>query len=579
MQNIEFEPLLTADGLPNVKIRLNDKSATLHSTQPHKEAERIVSRFNKELKTVVLAGLGLGYTAEWILNNTDFNLLIYEAPEAVLEQTQKYKDQTPLFKNPRVKLFQGDPQNLLDYLGNNGIRELNFSVSRPYITLFPEIFFNLEGLLIAFLSQKQINQATLKRFQKVWLKNILKNSSWYFKLPGVSHIRHEFRKKPAVIVGAGPSLGKNIHLLREYQSSLLIIATDTALSLLMANGIKPDFVVSVDPQDKNTQYLLYAFGDKPALVIDSAASFISFVHYPVEKTILYDTIFPLYDELTPFWGKKGKLLCGGSVSTTAFDLARFLQCDPIIFTGQDLAFSGKATHVRGSILEDFLYSKINRIKTYDNYNTRMLLSADKIEIESSDGGKVPTDRKFLTFLDWFKREIAATEAKVINCSEGGAFIKGCEHLPLKEAMEKYRLQVPFQKKFSVDFQPSNPASFVQFLQATSETIEALITPAAKAKQSARELGLDFSRIRDTGRYFNAMNQFDRALLESIRQRSQVGRFIEFTMQHSIEKILQSGENQTLTQELVSHWAEFYQEAYFGLLFIRRLVKKSLSLFK
>jgi len=51
------------------------------------------------------------------------------------------------------------------------------------------------------------------------------------------------------IVSAGPSLRKNMHLLREAKDKAIIIATQTMLRPLIDMGIEPHYVTSLDYHD------------------------------------------------------------------------------------------------------------------------------------------------------------------------------------------------------------------------------------------------------------------------------------------------------------------------------------------
>jgi hypothetical protein len=572
MENIHLE-IFVSGGFPNAKIQSEGKAITLHSIAPFKEAERAAAKFNPALSWVLIAGFGFGYLARWLLEHTHYKVIVFEHSGVILEQAVVYEEVKQVLKDERVILIQEDTGKVIDFLRENNIKELNFYIHRPYWTLFPSVYSSFEGILIAYLSKKNINQATLKRFQKVWLKNIVKNSSFYFSSPGINSIRHTFRNKPAVIVGAGPSLEKNIHILRDIQERVLIIATDTALSILYENGIKPDFVVSVDPQDKNTLYLLYSQFKEAWLVIDAAASFLSLIKYNPSKTIFFDTIFPLYESLKPFWGEKGSLLSGGSVSTNAFDFARFLGCSPIVFVGQDLAYSRKHTHIRGNILEEFLRFKTNRFHTYESYNSKMLLFSDKIEVEGVNGEKVLTDRKFVTFLDWFKNEFAYTQAEVINATEGGAFIQGAKHLSLEETAREKLKEVKMDKNFSLEWERKSDAAYRQYLEAVSQEVERLLPYGKKALEASKKAKDIFKKKGNPSHLFSTMTDFDLELLSSIRLQNSTARFLELSMQESIEKILDGEQKKQITEETLENWKQFYEEAYYGLKRIKWLLNK------
>ncbi len=556
----------------NLKISHNNKTLTIHSSNPYKEAERIVSHFNHQMEYVVLAGVGLAYLVEYLLKNTEYKIIIFEYFPDLIELLKQEKKE--IFSEKRVTFFS-NLDDIFDYLDKNYIKEFNFYVHRPYITLFPEIYGKIENEFIVYLSKRKINQNTLKRFQKVWLKNIIKNSKYYFNLPGIKDIKHNFNGKPAVIVGAGPSLSKNIKKLRQLKDSAVIISTDTALCQLFYENIIPDFVVSVDPQDKNALYLLgIKEKDKlPFLVIDSAVAFITLVHYPEEKIILFDTIFPLYEEIKKFAGEKGQLKSGGSVSTTAFDLARFFGCDPIIFVGQDLAYTGFKTHSESNILESMFFNTTNRLKNFETYNAKSQIVADRVMVKGVKENFVLTDRKFLTFLEWFKREIKQTKQKVINATEGGAYIDGAIHMGLENALK----DIEIDKKIEVlSYKKNGNEEFKNQLKEILNVVDSLIPFSINAVNSARKMLSEFKTLKNPEKYYKDMNEFDFRFLSSIKKEN-LGRFIELTMQESILKLLERKDEKKLTEDIVSNWVQFYDEAKNGLLFLRHLIIKRLKL--
>lgn len=575
MKIIPFEQ----NGYWNLKIELDGKSLNVHSIEPYRESERIASRFNPQLKYVLIAGNGMGYLVEYLLKNTAFQIIIFEHTEEIMRIACDKRNLKEILCSPRIETFYSLDE-LLDFIEKQRINEFNFYINRQYATLFPEIYRNLEGILSNHLARKNLNQNTLKRFQKNWLRNIIKNSFFYFDLPGIINIRHNLNNKPCVIVGAGPSLSRNIDHLKEIEKKVVIISTDTAFHYLNEKEIQVDFLVSVDPQDINSMYLTFTNPKiYPFLIADSAISFITLMNYPKEKIILYDTIFPLYEVLKNFWGEKGNLKCGGSVSTTAFDFARFLGCNPIIFIGQDLAFTQFHTHSESNPIEKILINRASRLSTFETYNARSLISADRIEIKGNVEEKVITDRKFITFLDWFKREIENTPLDVINATEGGAYIKGCQHIPLKDAIEKYGISSEINKELVIlkpDSDERRRKEFQSLLVNLLSTIESLIPSCKLAINACRDI-LEKKTPNIFKKAIEEMNRFDFIFLKTLKEKGQIGRFIELTMQETIDKILRRGEDNEFSEEILEEWLEFYTEIYNGLNLSRHLILKRIRL--
>jgi len=124
-------------------------------------------------------------------------------------------------------------------------------------------------------------------------------------------------------------------------------------------------------------------------------------------------------------GEKGDLAHGGSVSTNAYDFAKRLGANPVILTGQDLAFSDGLAHARGSYLDEQSHVRVTRIWNEQMMNRFQLSALPKIMVRSIDGGKIHTNQKMMIFLNWFEKQ---SSDGYINATRKGSFISGARHL-------------------------------------------------------------------------------------------------------------------------------------------------------
>jgi hypothetical protein len=85
-------------------------------------------------------------------------------------------------------------------------------------------------------------------------KGILDNLYNLAAFSQASELHKKFVGCPAIIVAPGPSLQKNISLLKEIKGRALIICILHALAYLQKEDIHPDFVIHVDPADLKTIY-------------------------------------------------------------------------------------------------------------------------------------------------------------------------------------------------------------------------------------------------------------------------------------------------------------------------------------
>lgn len=230
------------------------------------------------------------------------------------------------------------------------------------------------------------------------------------------------RDIPAIIVAAGPSLNKNISELQQAKGKAFIIAVDTAIKLLLREGIVPDMFAIVD--GKKPLDLIAVEGAESIPLLTSVSAACDVLRYHKGKKFFYNENYAYINAMFAMTGKSFETVpCGGSVATSAFALAYMIGLKHIILVGQDLALTGNKTHADGTFKE-----KMDEI---DTSHYRMV----KGNVED----KVPTRGDFKVYLDWYNYYIAGCKKVcenmcVINATEGGAYIENTEVMTLKDAI-------------------------------------------------------------------------------------------------------------------------------------------------
>ncbi len=225
----------------------------------------------------------------------------------------------------------------------------------------------------------------------------------------------------AIVVSAGPSLAKQLPLLKAYQDKAVIFCADGALSMLEKEGIIPDYVTNLDYSDWAIKFFQNK-ENKLSLNILSCATHPSLVRVLDNKSVILRDD-PLYQRfnLNDF----GYIDTGTHVSHFSYTLALALGFKNIIMIGQDLAFDEEGnSHSKGF---DFGEKFEEEHKKY------------KLKIPAYAGkGEV------LTHITWNDYRIKleylfacnSKEAKFYNATEGGARINFTEELSFKECCEK-----------------------------------------------------------------------------------------------------------------------------------------------
>ncbi len=262
----------------------------------------------------------------------------------------------------------------------------------------------------------------------IGIKNNLENINVLLESPSIKELKNSYVGVPLFIVSAGPSLDKNIHELKNAQGKSLIIATDAVLSTLKKNGITPDGVVSIERILKTYEKF---YKDKE---LDPKTVFIG---PPVVRPEIFHTLKnnkkliclrqgeKINEWLNDILGDERKLCMGSSCAHIAFSFGRYVGADPIVFVGQDLAYTKDGiTHSENVEVK----SKID-----------MEREKNIIYVKGIDGDLLPTNEAFKQFLMWFELEIAEAgkDREYIDATEGGAYIQGTKLMTLKETIEKY----------------------------------------------------------------------------------------------------------------------------------------------
>lgn len=335
-------PTLFAQGADGADI-------ALHSTRdPVREAAAWVARHELEhAHAAVLAGLGLGYAVEQILLAAPRmqTLCALEPNLAHLAAAMHLRD-LPWLQDPRVRLFAGPfawvAKPLSDYFhividaAPGGMPVL---VHGPSLRALPESETDFQEVLSHIRNLARPRQHHMAH---LGAHNAGANALAIANSHSVSALHGAHTGEPAVLVAPGPSLQKNISLLKSFAGYAKIIVLDAAVRPVTAAGVTPDYVVTLDPQSIVGRYVPQPL-DEPARLIWFAESQPEVVsRFPAERRFLARAAQQI--DHGP-----DELFASGSVLLPALDLCRIAGCDPIIFTGLDFAYGHGRSHVRGSL--------------------------------------------------------------------------------------------------------------------------------------------------------------------------------------------------------------------------------------
>ncbi|EJH2772261.1 motility associated factor glycosyltransferase family protein [Campylobacter coli] len=243
----------------------------------------------------------------------------------------------------------------------------------------------------------------------------------------------------AIIVSTGPSLTKQLPLLKKYASKATIFCADSSYPILAKHGIKPDYVLSLERIPLTSEFFNNDFGefDKDIVFVCAGVVHPKTIEYLKNKTFIITQkvlAFPYYINLKNFC----YAAIGFSVAHMAYEFATHLNYKNIIFIGQDLAYAKDGfSHTKD-------YSNLDKHEGHfqrDKGKFQCLAYGGNGKAESSEVWTM-----FRFFLqDTISRNIIST---TYNCTEGGARIEGTIEKPFLWACENLLdkdLNKPFEK--------------------------------------------------------------------------------------------------------------------------------------
>ncbi|MBE5967379.1 MAG: motility associated factor glycosyltransferase family protein [Lachnospiraceae bacterium] len=410
----------------NHQFRLNSRY------NPQEEASKWAEQYHiKNLNTVVVMfGLGNGIFAREMMNklNDDNLMIVYEPSLKIFLHVLEKYDVEDILKNKRVGIvIKGINEFEFPYLLSITLTWMNlFSkvecVHPGYEKLFETSFLDFKNTIKDNTFNNFLTKNTYGFKGKSTAENAFHNLLYLADSVSIWDLDKDLPKDiPAIVVAAGPSLNKNVEILKQAKGKSIIFAVDRSYETLLEHDIEPDFIVTLDA-DKKLKYCGNRRGFKDTLLCKLESSPDILDNHGGKKIIYYcnDFIVSIYKKL----GKKFfNISPGASVATAAFSICVNLGFGRIVFVGQDLAYLGNVSHAdlqtSGNVIND-------EKKAIDLY------------VEDIHGNTVRTRHDWYAFLRSFENAIQQlSNVDIIDATEGGARIKGTRILPLQDVVDQY----------------------------------------------------------------------------------------------------------------------------------------------
>ena len=257
------------------------------------------------------------------------------------------------------------------------------------------------------------NQAT-NSLTRAYHENYFTIKGYSNNQPGVLHFKNLLKGQPAVIVGAGPSLNKDLEILKSYQKKVNIFACDAVLPILTQNNITPDFVIVADPSDRQVRNFTSCKGNTFMTILPTVVHPMTFNEARKNDCIIVwyniaDGNIDLCKYIPKDNGHKGLIRPAVLTSGIVLQIALYMGCSDITFIGHDLSWSNiDKGYADGINAEKAAYQRDNKI-----FNNPVFWFYDL------NGWLVTADLSFITFLHWINIFLKEFNTEVTNSTGSG----------------------------------------------------------------------------------------------------------------------------------------------------------------
>lgn len=369
-------------------------------------------------------------------------MIIIEKNSSIFVEALRDDRISPLITSERVQFIIADTEQILSVMHRALLSPIIF-LSANTVIHFEDYYYYFEKRwvkqfgsdVLAMIKSLVISVGNDIDDTLIGIKNIIRNTGNILQSTPPSQIfqKQLYQGKPAIIVAAGPSLHKQLPLLKKMQGKALIFCVDTALKVLLTEGIIPDAVTTAEriprvyewfykdiPLQEKTVFIGLPFVDQRI--------FDKFQY----KVISYRKRESICNWVGEIYDAEALMEIGLSCAHVGFSFAHALGCSPIVLIGQDLAYAQDGSgHTSGTSYEEHK----EFIKQADEQRA--------LKVRGYYGDEVYTDEMWNQFRVWYERSIHLIDTKVYNCTEGGAYIQGAIHTPFSVVCQELSgMEVP-----------------------------------------------------------------------------------------------------------------------------------------
>lgn len=503
---------------------LKYKGIYLHNREnPVLEAQSIFSgTTNEPVSICFIYGIGLGYLFQVASLNSKGTVILYEPDLDLLKTVFNLVDFSKDLSKPNVFLTNDFKKACSIIHSKSGMKNFPYMLSLPSQREMDSVGFDSlvkslrDTIGSYFLDLKYTKE---KFYPTLWM--LLYNIPNLINETPLIKVKDVCKGKTAVIVSAGPTLDREIEILKKYRDKFVLFTVGTALKTLTEHNIKPDFVCVIESFNSSPQLEGVDLSDVYFITEPYSHGFLRkfnfkkiFSHISANNPVNHLWSEICGEDIKEYWSK-------GTVSYTAMNSARILGCSKIILVGQDLAYIEGQCYSKNSVYKDLIctFDKENNkweikakdfeqfaesLSPYPEYQQRVEaakrrlanLNSSLYYVKGINGDMIPTESVYAAFvkpLSEFAEHF--NDREYINTSLVGAQIDGFKNMSLEDALKDSDAagQCEIETEFSYDKE-----KVISVLKTKYEELKSALKVIEEGQRLLKILNNDIKRYRNPG---------------------------------------------------------------------------------
>ena len=512
-ENTNFDVSISQDD--PLKINIYDKDSKMWMFKdPINETHRLISGFEDFQKYPLLFffGFGNGVFLKAILSNkTHERIYIIEPKLEILFIALHFLDFSEDIESKRIRIFLAEDftyNTIRSLVGNDGVaaylKTYTLNSTSAYYSKYTNLMVSVNKIIIDAILHFIKSHGNCASDSLLGIDHFLKNIPLMLKNYPFVDVAQRKNSEVAVIVSTGPSLTKQLPLLKEIQKNVTIICVDASMPILEKWGIKPDIVTSLERIEDTALFFEKTSKEfQDGVVFLSSALQHEKIYQNIKGGYLTIAMRPFgYMEIFGLHGY-GYIGIGMSAANMAHELAYIMNYSDVILIGQDLAYGDDGL----SHAKDHVYGE-DEVKGYktDTYVTKW-----------GGNGKVKTNEVWTMFRGFFVTGIEQSKHQMTtyNCTEGGARIEGSVEMPFEFAITKL-IDRSYKKPIIVPQKPDD-STINDLISYTYAQYTKLLDTAKKRKRNVERLFLKVAAFCEEIEELNLKHHADKVNIKKLKK--------------------------------------------------------------